>query len=125
MWLHTNYFPISSWQCFTSYCILSTYRNMNLYICSSKVCCHDLMSLLRYPSTMSFSHVLESSLHALMNMLHIKLVSAEDNVVVHFVYTTAHTKPETKLTAMLWRRIWKLRPFFTCLSLKKEINLCQ
>jgi hypothetical protein len=81
------------------------------------------MSLINYPPTVRFSHVLQSSLHALMDIMRIKLVSAKDNVVVYFVYTAAQTKPETKLATLLWR-LCKLRLFLTCLSLKKEINLC-
>jgi len=73
---------------------------------------------------MIFSHVLQSSLHALMYVMHIKLISAKDNVVIYFVYTAADTKPETKLATLLWRRLCKLRLFLTCLSLKKEVNLC-
>jgi hypothetical protein len=56
-----------------------------------------------------------------MGILHIKLVSAKDNVVIYFVYTAAHTKPETKLTAV--EMTMQIKAFFTCLSLKKEINL--
>lgn len=51
-----------------------------------------------------------------MDILHITLVSAKDHFVIHFVYTAAHSKPETKLTTLLWRRLCKLRVFFTCVS---------
>jgi len=58
-----------------------------------------------------------------MDILHIKLVSAKYKVVIYFVYIAAHTNPETKFTAMLWRRLCKKR-LFTRVPLKKEINLC-
>ena len=84
---------------------------MDLYICCSKICFRELMSLIRRPSTMVFSHGLLSSLHALIDRRNIKLVSAKDNVIKYFVYNAAHTKPETKLSAIRWRLLRKLSLF--------------